>query len=181
MLCRPISAGLVLTTTLGGGVSLAATDLTRSPIVVCTREVGRPWSLIAHGDLVRIRLANRIEYQLEVRGQTFLYSVESRADGSTQMSFPTSLSLIRPLVEKSPDKVLHEGRLSYRGPPTALALIVRVTSVSTPCCRQRSVSANNCRRVSLSSAGEELRPNPQIERDASQAALPLARAPHLKR
>jgi hypothetical protein len=122
MLCRLIPAGLVLTTTLGAGVSLAATDSTRSPIVVCTKEVGHPWSLIAHGDLVRIRLANRIEYQLEVQGQTFLYSVESHPDGSTQTSFPPSLSLIRPLVEKSLGKTTPRGPIVVPSPSYSLSV-----------------------------------------------------------
>jgi len=122
MLCRLISAGLVLTTILGAGVSLAATDSTRSPVVVCTREVGHPWSLIAHGDLVRMRLANRIEYQLRVEGQTFLYSVESHPDGSTQMSFPPSLSLIRPLVEKSLGKTAPRGPIVVPKPSYSLSV-----------------------------------------------------------
>jgi hypothetical protein len=122
MLCRLIPAGLVLTTILDAGVSLAATDSTRAPIVICTREVGHPWSLLAHGDLVRTELANRIEYRLEVRGQTFLYSVESHAEGRTQMSFPPSLSLIRHLVEKSPQQTTPRGPTIVPRPSYSLSV-----------------------------------------------------------
>ena len=101
MSLRLIAVSLVFTIILGTGISLRAAESTRSPMVVCTREVGKPWSLIAHGELVSTRSANQTEYQLEVSGHTFLYIVNSHPNGSPELFFPRSLSLIRILVEKS--------------------------------------------------------------------------------
>ena len=121
MLCRLISSGLALTTTLGTGVSLAARDSTHSPIVVCTREIGKPWSLLAHGELVRIRATSRTGYELRVREHTFLYSVESNADGS-QTPFPPSLSLITLLGEKFQRHTTPRGPIVVPVPSSALSV-----------------------------------------------------------
>lgn len=94
MFCRTTGGVLVIAAVLSAGASLAATDSTHSPIVVCTREIGKPWSLLAHGDLVRITSANRVGYELRVRGQVFLYSVESQEKGIPQTPVPDSLTLI---------------------------------------------------------------------------------------
>jgi len=94
MLRRTTHSVLALAATLSVGVSLATTDSTHSPIVVCTREIGKPWSLLAHGELVRFTSANRVGYELRVRGQVFLYSVESREKGIPQTPVPDSLTLI---------------------------------------------------------------------------------------
>jgi len=117
MLCRLISGGLALATTLGISFPLVATDSTLSPVVVCTREIGKPWSLLAHGELVRMNATNRTGYELRVREHTFLYTVESNADGSSQTPFPPSLSLISLLREK------FQGQTTPRGP-----IVVPVTS-----------------------------------------------------
>src|SRR5258708_26557826 len=99
---RLIPDAFALTAILGTGTSVRAADLTRSGVAVCTIEkTGNPWTLIAHGELISSRSGNRSEYQLEVAGHTFSYSVDSNPNGSNTLSFPGSLSLVRTLVEKS--------------------------------------------------------------------------------
>ena len=173
---RLIPVALALTTILGTGISLRAADLTRSAIVVCTVEKsGNPWTLIAHGERISTRSGNRTEYQLEVAGHTFSYSVDSNPDGSTTMSFPGSLSLIRTLVEKS-----HGQLTTPRGPvlipsyPHSLRLDsdrnIREHAILPTFDRVVlliTVAGSVCPRV-----GEGLRPNPTVERDAPQAARP---------
>jgi hypothetical protein len=106
---RLISVALVLSTIFGVGISPMAAELIRSPIVVCTREVGNPWSLFAHGELVTTKSGTQTQYQLEVAGHTFQYIADSLPDGSPGMSFPPSVSLIRTLVEKSAEHTTPRG------------------------------------------------------------------------
>jgi len=172
MLHRLIPFALALTTILGTGISLRAADLTRSPMVVCTVEKwGNPWSLIAHGELIRARSGNRTEYQLEVAGHTFLYSVDSNPGGSTSMSPPKSL--IRTLVEKS------LGHTTPRGPivvpldegPHSLGLDTdgNIREYATLPTLGRivliAVAGSAC-----PPAGEGLRPNPAFESGPPSAA-----------
>lgn len=173
---RPIPVALALTTILGTGISLRAADLSRSAMVVCTVEkTGNPWTLIAHGELISSRSGNRTEYQLEVAGHVFSYSVDSKPDGSNTLSFPGSLSLVRTLVEKSHGQLTiprgpvvipsspHSLRVDFDGnirehaiSPTLDHAVVLITVAGSACPR----------------AGEGLRPNPTLERDAPKAARP---------
>src|SRR5882762_4855837 len=162
-----ISVALVLTTLLGTGISLRAADLARSAIVVCTVEKsGNPWALIAHGELTSTRSGNRTDYQLEVAGHTFLYSVDSNPDGSTTMSFPGSLSLIRTLVEKS------YGQLTTPRGPVAIPSYARSLRVEFDGnIREHAILPTFDRGVLLITVagsacprtGEGLRPNPAFE------------------
>ena len=106
---RLVSVALVLSTIFGAGISLGAAELTRSPMVVCTREAGNPWSVFARGELVTTKSGTQTEYRLEVAGHTFQYIVDSLPDGSPAMSFPRFVSLIRTLVEKSAEHTTPRG------------------------------------------------------------------------
>jgi hypothetical protein len=139
-------------------------------MVVCTiKKWGNPWSLIAHGELVRTISGNRTEYQLEVGEHTFSYSVDSNSDGSTTMSLPSSL--VRALVEKS------SGHTTPRGPIVVPLYGDHTLGADTDGNVREYATLPNLGRIVLITvagsacprAGEGLRPNPTVERDARKS------------
>jgi len=167
---RLISVALALSTIFGAGVSPGAAELTRSPVVVCTSEAGKPWSLFARGELVKTKSGTQTEYQLEVAGHTFQYIVDSLPDGSPGLSFPSSVSLIRTLVEKSAEHTTPRGpivvpKASYSltvapdGNVREYAMLPTVGPLALA-----TVAGSSCPR-----GGERLRPNPTVERDARKS------------
>jgi hypothetical protein len=176
---RLIPIALAFSTLLGAGVSSRAADFTRSAMVVCTiKKWGDPWSLIAHGELVRTISGTRTEYQLEVGEHTFSYSVVSNSDGSTTMSLPSSL--VRALVEKSSGHTTPRGPIIvplYGDPENATSLPSYTLGADTDGNVREYATLPNLGRIVLITvagsgcprAGEGLRPNPAVERDARKS------------
>jgi hypothetical protein len=110
---RPITVlALALLTILATVVSAETTDSVRSAMVICTtKKLSDPWALIAQGELIGTRSANRTDYRLKAAGQTFSYMATSNPDGTTSFSPP--VSLIRTLIEWSPR---HQSPTIPRGP-----------------------------------------------------------------
>src|SRR5216683_5041962 len=110
---RPITVlALALLTILATVVSAETTDSVRSAMVICTtKKLSDPWALIAQGELIGTRSANRTDYRLKAAGHTFSYVATSNPDGTTSFSAP--VSLIRTLIEWPPG---HQSPTIPRGP-----------------------------------------------------------------